>query len=69
MKDPKYAPATPPKNAPEAYAQVLVRMSGIPMAAAATSSSRIAIHARPSRESRMRRLQKIVIPSRISADQ
>src|SRR6185503_12498453 len=43
-----------------AYAQVFVRISGTPIAAAAVSSSRIAIHARPRRESRSRTEQKIV---------
>src|SRR5436190_7540435 len=69
LKLAKYAPATPPKNAPVAYAQVLVRMSGTPIAAAAVSSSRIAIHARPRRESRNRRLQKIVIATSTSTAQ
>ena len=50
----------PPKKAPIAYDHVFVRMSGTPIAAAAVSSSRIAIHARPSRESRMRTQQKTV---------
>ena len=63
------APATPPKNAPDAYAHVFVRISGMPIAAAAVSSSRIAIHARPSRESRNLMLQKIVISSSPSAVQ
>ena len=44
-------------------------MSGIPIAAAATSSSRIAIHARPSLESRILMLQKMVIRSSTIADQ
>ena len=61
LKDAKYAPATPPKNAPVAYAHVFVFISGTPIAAAAVSSSRIAIHARPRRESRSRRLQNTVI--------
>src|SRR3954464_9892540 len=65
LNDAKYAPATPPKNAPVAYAHVFVRISGIPIAAAAVSSSRIAIHARPRRESRSRRLQNTVIRTRI----
>jgi hypothetical protein len=42
-------------------------MSGTPMAAAAVSSSRIAIQARPRRESRSRTEQKIVIRSSVSA--
>ncbi len=69
LKEPYQAPAMPPKNAPLAYAQVFVRISGIPIAAAATSSSRIAIQARPKRESRSRRLQKIVISRSTIADQ
>ena len=50
----------PPKNAPLAYAQVFVRISGTPIAAAAVSSSRIAIQARPSRENCSRNEQKTV---------
>ncbi len=46
----------PPKAAPIAYASSLVLTSGIPIDTAATSSSRSAIQARPSRESRSRRL-------------
>src|SRR4051795_1639551 len=61
LNDAKYAPATPPKKAPVAYAHVFVRISGIPIAAAAVSSSRIAIHARPRREYCSRSEQKIVI--------
>ena len=53
-----YAPAMPPKKAPIAYAQVFVRINGIPIAPAAVSSSRMAIHARPSRDSRSRSEQK-----------
>ena len=41
----------------------------MPIAAAAVSSSRIAIHARPSRESRSRTEQKTVISSSASATQ
>ena len=67
--DPNQAPATPPKNAPEAYDHVFVRMSGMPMAAAAVSSSRIAIHARPSLESRRRIEQKSVTSTSPSAPQ
>src|SRR5437763_16483002 len=63
LKDAKYAPATPPKNAPVAYAHVLVRINGMPIAAAAVSSSRIAIHARPRREYCSRSEQKTVIRS------
>ena len=59
----------PPKNAPAAYAHVFVRISGTPIAAAAVSSSRIAIHARPSRESRSRIEQKTVKRTRPSAVQ
>ena len=44
----------PPKAPPAAYANSFVLTSGTPMLAAATSSSRRAIHARPSRESRRR---------------
>ena len=59
----------PPKNAPAAYAHVFVRISGTPMAAAAVSSSRIAIHARPSRESRSLTLQNTVNKTSTSAVQ
>ena len=44
-------------------------MSGMPIAAAAISSSRIATHARPSRESRRRALLKIVSSTSTSAVQ
>src|SRR5207237_10320235 len=64
LKLAKNAPATPPKNAPLAYAQVFVRISGIPIAAAAISSSRIATHARPRREARSRMLAKSVSAAR-----
>jgi hypothetical protein len=57
----------PPKKAPIAYAHVFVRISGTPIAAAAVSSSRIAIHARPSRESRRRIEQNTVTRSSTSA--
>ena len=46
------APATPAKAAPEEKASSLVLTVSIPIAAAAISSSRIAIHARPNRELR-----------------
>ena len=59
----------PPKNAPLAYAHVFVRISGIPIAAAAVSSSRIAIHARPSREYCRRSEQNTVKRSRTIATQ
>src|SRR5436190_20795234 len=58
LKLAKYAPATPQKNAPVAYAQVFVRISGTPIAAAAVSSCRIAIQAGPGLEARSRSLQK-----------
>ena len=48
----KNAPAIPPNAAPVPYARSLVRAMGIPAQAAADSSSRIATHARPKRESR-----------------
>ena len=48
----KNAPEIPPNAAPVPYARSLVRTMGIPAQAAADSSSRIAIHARPMRESR-----------------
>src|SRR5262249_37651893 len=54
------APAMPPKKAPIAYDHVFVRISGTPIAPAAVSSSRIAIQARPRRESRRRQLQNTV---------
>ena len=44
----------PPKAPPVAYASSFVFTSGTPMLAAATSSSRRAIQARPSFESRRR---------------
>src|SRR3954464_8019699 len=69
LNDAKYAPATPPKNAPVAYAHVFVRISGTPIAAAAVSSSRIAIHARPRRESRSLIEQKTVTSTSPSAVQ
>src|SRR5438093_10512113 len=69
LKLAKYAPATPPKNAPVAYDHVFVRISGTPIAAAAVSSSRIAIHARPILESRRRALQNAVTTPSTSADQ
>ena len=69
LKLAKYAPATPPKNAPVAYAHVFVRISGTPIAAAAVSSSRIAIQARPSRESRRRHEQNTVNSTSRSAVQ
>src|SRR3954462_11307408 len=69
LNDAKYAPATPPKNAPVAYAHVFVRISGIPIAAAAVSSSRIAIHARPRREYCRRSEVKTVITRRMIATQ
>src|SRR5918912_1706826 len=69
LKLAKYAPATPPKKAPVAYAHVFVRINGTPIAAAAVSSSRIAIHARPSRESRNRHEQNTVIRTSTSAVQ
>ena len=50
-----------------AYDHVFVRMSGMPIAAAAVSSSRIAIQARPSLESRSRTEQKTVIRSSTTA--
>ena len=51
----------PPNVAPSEYANSFVRTSGMPIETAATSSSRSAIHARPSRESRTRTLTNIVI--------
>ena len=59
----------PPKKAPIAYDHVFVRIRGTPMAAAAVSSSRIAIQARPRRESRSRTEQKTVNRRRASAVQ
>jgi hypothetical protein len=59
----------PPKKAPTAYDQVLLRASGTPIAAAAVSSSRIATQARPRRESRSRRVQNTVASSSASAVQ
>ncbi len=55
----------PPNMAPIAYADSFVRTDGMPIEMAATSSSRNATHARPSRESRRRRLTNRTI-SRIA---
>ena len=44
----------PPATAPSAYAESLVRISGTPIMLAASSSSRMASQARPSRPSRIR---------------
>ena len=52
---PRNAPEMPPNAPPAAYESSLVFTSGTPMLAAATSSSRSAIQARPSRESRRRK--------------
>ena len=51
---PRNAPEMPPNAPPVAYASSFVFTSGTPMLAAATSSSRRAIQARPSFESRRR---------------
>ena len=53
------APATPPNDAPIAKASSLTLRVLMPMAFAAISSSRIASHARPSREFCRRRLMTI----------
>ena len=52
----KTAPAMPPNEAPIANARSLTLRVLMPIALAATSSSRIASHARPSREFCSRRL-------------
>ena len=49
-------PITPANEAPQAKASSLARTSGTPMAWAASSSSRMASHARPMCESSSRRL-------------
>ena len=49
-------PMTPANDAPQANAMSFMRTSGTPMALAASSSSRIASHARPMWESSSRRL-------------
>ena len=49
-------PAKPPIDAPSAKAHSFMRTRLTPIAAAATSSSRTAIQARPRRESRRRTL-------------
>ena len=58
-KDAKRPPATPPNVAPIAKASSLMLRVLMPIAAAASSSSRIATHARPMRESSRRREMKI----------
>ena len=50
----KAAPPSPPEKAPTAYAASFVLRSGTPIMLAASSSSRMASHARPSRPSRSR---------------
>ncbi len=52
----KNTPVAPAKAAPIAKASSFVRVGSTPMAPAAVSSSRIAIQARPMRESRSRTL-------------
>ena len=47
----KNAPANPASVAPQRNAMILIGPVRMPMARAASSSSRIAIHARPSRDS------------------
>ena len=54
--DARKAPDTPPSAAPTPYASSFVRTIGTPALAAAPSSSRSAIHALPTRESRSRKL-------------
>ena len=49
-KAPNKAPATPPKVAPSAKASSFMLRVLMPIALAASSSSRIAAHARPMRE-------------------
>ena len=63
------APATPPKNAPISVGQRLRPHQRDAHRRGRVSSSRIAIQARPSRESRRRTLQKIVNSSSTSAVQ
>ena len=57
--DAKRPPATPPKVAPMANARSFMLRVLMPMAAAASSSSRMATHARPMRESSSRVEMKI----------
>ena len=54
-------PAMPPNDAPIANARSLMLRVLMPIARAATSSSRIASHARPMRESCSRRLTTMTI--------
>ena len=62
----KNTPVMPAKAAPMAKAISLKRVRLTPIALAAVSSSRIAIQARPIRESRRRRLTKISSATRPS---
>jgi hypothetical protein len=62
-------PAMPPKDAPIAKASSLIFTVSMPMARAAVSSSRIASHARPMRESCRRRLITITTTSTASSSQ
>ena len=62
----KTTPTAPANEAPQAKARSLARTSGTPIAWAATSSSRIASHARPMWESSSRRLTRIVTPTMTS---
>ena len=59
-------PATPPKDAPIAKASSFMRVVLMPIARAATSSSRIASQARPMRESCRRRFTTITTTSTAS---
>ena len=69
LKPRRRRPPTPPKNAPIANDHASSASAATPIAAAAISSSRIAIQARPSRESRSRTEQKTVTSSSASAVQ
>ena len=67
--DARKAPDTPPSAAPTPYASSFERTIGTPALAAATSSSRSAIHARPRRESRSRTLTTSISATSASANQ
>jgi len=58
----KTTPMAPEKAAPVAKAMSLVRSRAMPMARAATSSSRMATQARPSGESLRRTLTRVTSP-------
>ncbi len=63
----KSTPIAPAKEAPRANAVSFMRTMGMPMATAAVSSSRMAVQARPMRESSMRRVTTTTIRMTTSA--